>query len=55
MQSTNLRKLETWPSSTQQGASRSFDATTTSTYARGTSTWATSSYTNGKATKDATS
>ena len=28
MRLTSSRKLETWPSSTQQGTSRSFDATT---------------------------
>jgi len=30
---TNSRKLETWPSSTPLDTSRSFNATTTSTYA----------------------
>jgi hypothetical protein len=32
---TNSRKLETWPSSTPQDTSRSFDVTTTSMYAKG--------------------
>ena len=36
--STNSRRLETWPSSTLLDISRNFDATTTSTCARGTST-----------------
>jgi hypothetical protein len=49
------RRLETWPSSTQQGTSRSVNAIMTSTYVKGTCKSATLSSIDGKATKGATS